>query len=438
MLIFKKHASIRPMTKTAFILNFFKLYNMLWNLCLPFLKKNKRLKQGFQKRITSFHHSRADIWIQAASAGEAYLAVQIIKSLTPQTPLTVLVTSTTSQGMDILRAGLKRETINTGIDLKIEWFPFDMPDTIKKAVKIINPCIMVLLETEIWPALLYYLKQNKTKIFIINARLSQKSHAHYRKTKILWKHLAPDLILATSLQDAERYEQIFETATVKTMSNIKFESIDTDTPDSGTLERIRNILSQTVPLTILASVRRQEEKEVIRIIKTVLKAFPNQVIAVFPRHMHRISAWKRLLTSHRLKFRLRSGITAPLAGSGIILWDTFGELKTAYGYASVVFVGGSLKPLGGQNFLEPAMQGAVTVIGPYYDDFAWVTDDIFKKGIVIKKNHWTAVAETILKTLETPETPSDRKHRAREYIKTRQGGAGQACDEILKAFDEFF
>ncbi|CCK79776.1 3-deoxy-D-manno-octulosonic acid transferase [Desulfobacula toluolica] len=426
------------MTKNAFILNFFKLYNMLWKLCLPFLARNKRLKHGFQKRITSFHHSRADIWIQAASAGEAYLAVQIIKKLTPQTPLTILATSITSQGMDILKTRLTRKTISSCINLKIEWFPFDMPQNIKKAVKKINPCIMVLLETEIWPALLYYLKQNKTKIFIINARLSQKSYTHYRKTKILWKHLEPDVILSTSRQDAQKYGQIFETKRIKTMSNIKFESIDTDILESATQKRIRNIFPQTVPLTILASIRKQEEKEVILIIKTILKAFPNQVIAVFPRHMHRIDACKRHLKSSGLKFCLRSEITDFPAKPGIILWDTFGELKTAYSCASVVFVGGSLKPLGGQNFLEPAMQGAVTVIGPHYDDFAWVTDEIFKQGIVIKKSHWKTVAETILKTLENPSSQSTCKHMAQKFIKTHQGGAGQVCDEILKAFDDFF
>ncbi|WP_299981343.1 glycosyltransferase N-terminal domain-containing protein [Desulfobacula sp.] len=425
------------MTKNAFILNFFKLYNMLWKMSLPFLKKNRRLKSEFQKRITSFHHTKADIWIQAASAGEAYLAVTILQTLEPKIKAKVLVTSTTFQGIDILKTGLTGNNISKFIDLKIEWFPFDMPVTIKEAVKTINPCIMVLLETEIWPALFYYLKQNQSKIFIINARLSKKSFSHYLKTKFLWKHLAPDYILATSRQDAKRYRQIFEQATVNTMSNIKFESIGMDTPDSDTLEQIKKIIPQTLPLTILASVRRQEEKEVFLILKKILKMFPGQVVAVFPRHMHRVNTWKKRLTSQNLNFHLRSEITSSPASPGIILWDTFGELKTAYGFASVVFVGGSLKPMGGQNFIEPAIEGAVTVTGPYYDDFVWVKDDIFKKGIVIKKNNWKTVAETIIKALETPVNRSDRKRLAREFIEINQGGTEQACNKILKAFDGY-
>jgi len=407
---------------------------MLWSLSIPFLKKNHRLKSGFQQRITSFHHTKADLWIQAASAGEAYLAVKILKKLEPKTKSKVLVTSTTSQGIDILKTGLTGNNFSKFIDLKIEWFPFDRPGTIKEAVKTINPCIMVLLETEIWPALFYYLKQNRTNIFIINARLSKKSFSHYMKTRFLWKHLAPDMILATSRQDAQRYQQIFEQTTVKTMPNIKFESIETDASDSSTLQ-IKKILPKTMPLTILASVKKQEEKDTILILKYILKTFPDQVVAIFPRHMHRIRSWERLLTSKDLHFHLKSEISSPLRNPGIILWDTFGELKTAYGFASVVFVGGSLKPLGGQNFIEPAIKGTVTVTGPHYDDFAWATDHIFKKGIVIKKNNWKAVAQTIIKTLETPVNKLDRKHLALEYLKSNQGGTQQACDEILKAFD---
>jgi len=425
------------MTKNAFILNFFKLYNILWRLSLPFLKKNKRLKFEFQKRITCFHLSKADIWIQAASAGEAYLAVAILKKLKPETKTTVLVTTTTSQGFDILKPLLNRQDISKLIALKIEWFPFDMPATIKEAVNTINPGIMVLLETEIWPALLYYLKENQTRIFIINARLSQKSFSLYQKTKFLWKQLAPDIILATSDQDAKRYRKIFKKTMVKTMPNIKFESIGADSPDTDTLNQIKQILPQTLPLTILASIRKQEEKDILHILKNILKLFPDQIVAIFPRHMHRISAWEKHLFSHGFTFTLRSRIHSSLTTPGIILWDKFGELKTTYGFGSVVFVGGSLKPLGGQNFIEPAIEGAVTITGPYYDDFAWAANDIFNKGIVIKKDNWKAIAETILKTLENPASKSDRKRAAQKYLKSNQGGTQQACDEILKAFDGF-
>ena len=101
----------------------------------------------------------------------------------------------------------------------------------------------------------------------------------------------------------------------------------------------------------------------------------------------------------------------------------------------MVFVGGSLKPLGGQNFIEPAMQGAVTVIGPYHEDFAWA-NDIFAKGLVIKKNNWKEISKTLVAAILEPVNRPDRKALAREYIQSNRGGTEQACNEILKAFDE--
>ena len=405
----------------------------MWRLSLPFLKTAKRLKYGFEERQSALHHSKADIWIQAASAGEAYLAVNIIQTLEPETNIKILVTSTTSQGIDILETRLTKKTFNRFIELRIEWFPFDMPDTIKAAVKAVNPTIMVLLETEIWPALLYFLKKNRSKILIINARLSRKSFSHYIKTRFLWKHLAPDIILAISNLDAKRYRCLFNNTIVKTMPNIKFGSMGADCPDTHAVKQIKTCLPHALPLTILASVRKEEEKEIILLIKEIFKIFPRQIVAIFPRHMHRVSPWKKLLNFHNLNFHLRSRISAELTNPGIILWDTFGELKAAYGLASIVFVGGSLKPLGGQNFIEPAVQGAVTVTGPYYDDFAWAGDDIFNKKIIIKKKSWRAVAKTIHKTLENPVNNKDQILVTQNYIKSNQGGTLQACNEILKS-----
>jgi len=423
------------MTKNAFILNFFKLYNMLWRLSLPFLKKNRRMRSGFQKRINASIHTKADVWIQAASAGEAYLAAKLLKTLCPKKKLKILITTTTFQGMDILQTQLTQKTLHTSIDLKIEWFPFDMPDMIERTIQIINPGVMVLLETEIWPALLYFLKRNKTRILIVNARLSKNSYGHYMRTRCLWKHLSPDTILATSQQDAKRYERLFERAQVSTMPNMKFESMDMGKPADDTHGCINKIFPPDLPLTILASIRKQEEKDMVRILNHIFNGFPNQIVAIFPRHMHRIRAWKKRLASQNLKFQLRSQIETCLKNPGIILWDTFGELTTAYGLAQVVFVGGSLKPLGGQNFIEPAVKGAVIVTGPFYEDFAWATDEIFKKRIVIQEKNWRAVAQTITTALKNPLNRSLRRHRVQEYLHSKKGGTLQACNEILKAFD---
>lgn len=418
------------MAKNSVILNFFKLYNMVWKVVLPFLKLNKRLHTGFAQRKSSFHHARADIWIQAASAGEAYLAVKIIQTLQPHTKTRILTTSTTRQGMDILQAGTTTHKIHPMVTVTIQWFPFDIPCVIEKTVEKTAPKAMLLIETEIWPALLFYLKKKQVPIYIVNARLSQKSHGRYLKTKWLWQHLNPDKILAVSEQDAHRYRQLFHKTVVETMANIKFETMAQGSPDNSIVRQVQNFLPDGLPLTILASIRKPEEKQVISLIKYIQKKIPDQVIAVFPRHMHRIDAWQKQFTRHGLEYRLKSTISKPVSTPVLILWDRFGELKDIYGLADAVFVGGSLVPLGGQNFLEPALTGARTVTGPHYDDFAWVGEDIFTRQIIWKAANWQAAAQQLVYFLDTPADKKYQGRIARQYIAFHQGGARKVCDQI--------
>lgn len=430
------------MAKNRFILNFLKLYNLLWKLALPLLKKNSRLSPQFDKRTSSEHFSEADIWIQAASAGEALLAVRIIKCLEPAKKIRILVTSTTIQGIEILKSELTNDQADLNTSASVLWdhnitietglFPFDCPAVMKNAVKRINPTLMVLLETEIWPAHLFYLRENGTKIFIINARLSEKSCRNYMRTKFIWKHIYPDQIFAVSPSDKSKYEKVFSRSVISTMPNIKFDIFESSlTKNAEHKNHLENLLAKKLPFTILASIRTQEEKQTLEMIKHLLKEFPDQIVAVFPRHMHRIKHWEKKLNRSRLRFSLRTDLQKPFKGPGIILWDKFGELNQAYRLAHSVFVGGSLKPLGGQNFLEPATAGAFTVTGPYYDDFAWAGEDIFIQNIVSRKNSWQDAAKAIVSELKAPKIKKNRAAAAEKYLKSSQGGSLKASSVIM-------
>ena len=278
------------MTKCAFIPNFFKFYNMLWNAALPFLKRHPRLAPTFDRRINPVHLQPADIWIQAASAGEAYLAVSIIKALDPDRPVTILLTTTTDQGMEILTQALSSKTYSPHIKLCFDIFPLDSPKAMDKAVQQVNPAVMVLLETELWPAHLYALKRNHTSVLILNGRLSRKSSRNYRLTKAFWRCFAPERILAISDQDAQRFSQVFSHTHIETMDNIKFDRMKFQKTDTDNdVSALAAIVPRQLPLSIIASFRRQEEKQIIDMVKALKKEVPNQVIALFPRHMHRIA-----------------------------------------------------------------------------------------------------------------------------------------------------
>lgn len=441
------------------------VYNFAWQAVLPLLKTHQRLKPGFSRRTSAAHFSKCDIWIQAASAGEAYLACSLVKSMRFQAKTQVLVSTTTIQGMEILEKELAHrlpnqplnlspnqpqnqlanknmelgpaQTLDPSVKIMLAWFPFDMPSLMESAVKRIDPAVMVLLETELWPGLLSCLKRRGTEIIMVNARLSEKSFKGYRRTAFLWRHLAPDTILAISVREAERFAALFPKAEIKVMPNIKFDALTTMNgalPKTGT-DSNENNLNPKIPVSILASIRREEEEMAQRIVARILKGFPNQVVAIFPRHMERIRSWERNLTRAGYNWCLRSRRSdlKTVEPGSIILWDTFGELKQACSVATTAFVGGSLLPLGGQNFMEPAMAGAATVTGPHLKDFLWVGEEIFQKKIVHRAKNWQQVADFMIENLVNVPRRSVQEEQTQNFIQTHQGGTRLAVNQITRS-----
>ncbi len=492
------------MNNLRFIHLFTKFYNLIWKLVLPFLKTVPRLKQGLNQRISADHLTKADIWIHGASAGEAYLAVEIVKHLYPDNSLTIMLSSTTLQGMEILKNKVIDDLESTGkpsssassassssaaavavsdnfsascskdkslswsnnIICKITWFPFDMPEIMENVVSKIDPQLMVILETELWPGLLMALKKRKKDIIIINARLSSKSYNAYLKTSFLWKKLFPDHIIAVSEKDKARFKKIFKKSKIETMPNIKFDAVcnynlklntmslvnSEDLNSRGLITFLQNktgvmpgvgreipsaaINSHKYPMSILVSIRREEEQDAEKIITEILRRFPNQVVGLFPRHMHRIEHWKTRLSDLGFTWQLRSEIKDNLQKGNIILWDVFGELKQIYPFAAAAFIGGSLKSLGGQNFIESAVWGTATVTGPFTNDFSWVGENIFKKGIVTKVKNWYEVVAFIVANLQNPCDRQALAGKARLYFMEKRGGTDFACRKIKEIVNQ--
>jgi len=124
---------------------------------------------------------------------------------------------------------------------------------------------------------------------------------------------------------------------------------------------------------------------------------------------------------------LRSDIKTQIPDGAVILWDVFGELDLAYAQASAAFVGGTLAPLGGQNFLEPLISGITPVIGPFWDNFKWVGKEILDLGIVHQAVSWKEVAEILIAAIMNPQPRETVRQQAGAYIKKRQGGTDIAC-----------
>ncbi len=417
----------------------FCLYDLAWKIAIPWLRKNQRLAEGFgQRTLRRDMPGRADLWIQAASAGESYLAQTFLRKLRPARPIRVLMTTNTRQGMDILEKTATDIAANRDdLDIRTAYFPFDRPSLMAKAVHHIRPRLMVFLELEMWPGLLSALRKHDSKVLVINGRITPKSLRGYLFWPSIWQSLAPDKVLAISPDDADRFATLFGKHRVAVMRNIKFDRISEEAADE------KNPLSEMIPrdhpFLVLGSTRQEEEPAIENMILHILQRQPGTVIGLFPRHMHRIAYWETALNRMETPWMQRSELSGSVgelfSNGGVILWDTFGELSLAYALSKAVFVGGSLAQLGGQNFLEPLICGVIPVIGPSWENFAWVGADIADQGLVRVASDWKAAADILAAHLENPQPKQVVHEAALRYVRARQGGTERACRVVAALLD---
>ncbi len=411
----------------------FALYRLAWGMGLPFLQFSRRLSEGYRQRCFKSHLPEpADLWMQAASVGESFLAIELLKKLRPHRPTRALVTTNTRQGMEVLeRARSKNTPLDENLSTAVAYFPFDKPDIMNRAVAQIAPRVTILLESEMWPAHLAALKQSGSAILVINGRMTQRSLRKYCLWPSFWHRLGPDRVLAISAEDAKRFSRLFGANRVEVMSNIKFDRLDFDPEPSTKPNPLVSFFPPETRLVILGSIRGAEEKPVREILLELQRKQPDIVIGLFPRHAERVGGWSSFLSDRRIAWQLRSRIDRAVKPGAVILWDTFGELGHAYQLSIAAFVGGSLAPLRGQNFLEPLASGIRPVIGPSWEDFHWVGDDIIKSGLVRIARDWKAAAGLLAEDIARPAAREEIRRRAQAYVKDRQGGSAQACGLIL-------
>jgi 3-deoxy-D-manno-octulosonic-acid transferase len=429
------------------------IYTLTWYLFLPFTFFSSRLRQGLKQRWGfCLPEGPFDLWIQAASVGEAQLAITIVNALASTThsnhSTSILITTCTSQGFEVLKKKMNPDAANNAnLHIELAYFPFDPLCIMFRSIARISPRLVLILETEIWPSFLSVCKIKSIPVILANARMSTRSYSRYLKIRRLLSAIGPNKILAISENDARRFADIFspclaqipdnqhrtssvENRTIKTMSNIKFDQISVDPPLKYVQNPLAKYFKPRPPLVVLASTRQQEEEKIKWLIKKMIHDHSRTIIALFPRHMHRLDAWKQFLSQEKINWILRSELKGQITGSVVVIWDKFGELLPAYALARSVYVGGSIVPCGGQNFLEPISQGVIPCIGPFWDNFKWVGEELIHQNLVIQVND---VKELYIELSRPARMSRDKVHaRFQEYIKNKKGGTKIVWKEITR------
>jgi len=448
---------------------FFRLYGLLWRLARPVLRHRRRLADGWTERLIPDGWAQAaDLWIQAASGGEARLAVALLRELGQNLKkqkkgvLRVLVTTWTRQGRDVLaNSGLGSE--NSPLSLTVRFAPLDDPAITRRAVAQVKPRLLVLLETELWPGLMRACAEANVPIQVLNARMTRASHEGYRIIRFVMRRLPVHSVHAVSEEDAQRFARIFlpysrpdtkpepESWTppvIETMPNMKLDAAAEalSTPAPCPADPIC-IVKRDKPVILLASVRKEEEHRLCPVIHSLIRLFPQITLIIAPRHLHRVEAWKERLYDLGLwpvlasELQAREDSIAPLGQP--LIWDRFGDLPQLYALADTVFVGGSLG-LGGQNFLEALSAGVIPLVGPSLDNFRWAlgkNPSLEEAGLIrIFPRLRTMKAlgthlEEFCREGRISTSRDEVRSRFRDWLSPRTGGTALAARHVLDLLD---
>lgn len=425
------------------------IYNLFFILLLPilllrFLFKSLQLKsyrQRLKERLGIFklpkdlNLNSKFIWIHAVSVGEVMAAIPIINKLKHQLPkISIILTCTTTRGSEIIQQKLSQLVIHV-------YFPLDISFAINTFLSKFKPVLLIIIEKELWPNLIWHCNQRNIPIIIINAQLSNKS---FKKYLLINQFIKPLLNSVTQICtqtkfDAYKFKQLLSKEkhnNIIITGNIKFDIAmeNKNLIQHNSYSNIDFINQQNTKIWIAASTHSIEENLIFKAHQLILKKIPNTILILAPRHPERINLIIKEILKSNFTYQQHSlgsvfNEIVPKINAQIYLVDSIGELNKFYQISQAAFVGGSLIPnIGGHNVLEPAVLGLPIAIGPYTANCQQIVTNLrSQNGLKIVKNP-EELAQQMIEWLNNKELRENIGNNAKNYLIKQSG----VSDKIMK------
>ena len=407
-----------------------RLYSLLWSAALPLaplrLAWRGRREPGYRDHVGERFGRYRDaappriLWVHAVSLGETRAAAPLVERLRRAHPeATVLLTHMTATGR---AAG--RELFVDGV--RQAWLPYDAPFAVRRFLAHFKPCVGLLMETELWPNLVALAHDADVPIYLVNARMSEKSARGYARFPALTRPMFAALsgVAAQTGADAARIAALGAPAPVVT-GNLKFDAAVADNGEALGRE-LKGRFGETRPTWVAASTRDGEEAMILDALST--RRLPTGALTVIvPRHPQRFGVVADLLQARAIPFVRRSSNAPVTADIEVVLGDSMGEMAGYCAAADVVFVGGSLLPLGGQNLIEPIAMGRPTLVGPHMFNFADATEKALAAGAAVE----VANAQTLIATVAALFEDAPRRRAMRDAALAFHAAHRGATDRLL-------
>ena len=361
------------------------------------------------------------IWVHAVSVGEVMAAHPLIRELKKKYPHRKLILSTVTVTGHFTASRRVPEAD------AIFYFPFDYPCIVRRVIKGINPEIVLVAETELWPNFFRELKRQGIPAAVINGRISPHSYKNYQKFRKFFGMVFDQVTLfcMQSEEDAQRIKDIgADPGKVMVTGNLKFD------------QKIQG--AQANPVAISAgrkvitagSTHRGEEAALLEVFSRLREKYPKLLLIIAPRHPERFDEVEGVINSAGYECQRRTSLRGPV--KDVLLLDTIGELRSFYAMCDIAFVGGSLVKVGGHNLLEPAAMKKPVIFSRYMFNFKEISEALISSGggIMVKdKGELYAELNALLADGDRAKSMGERAFRV---IESNAGAAKKTIEAISR------
>ncbi|HCU89551.1 MAG TPA: 3-deoxy-D-manno-octulosonic acid transferase [Gammaproteobacteria bacterium] len=413
------------------------VYNVFFYLIVPMLlvrafwrgRRFSGYRDRWQERFSiglPAGPAQRPVWIHAVSVGESVAATPIVEEMRERFPdAPILFTTTTPTGAD---AAMRR----FGDSVLQVYFPYDLPLVVRRFVEHFNPRCLILMETELWPNLLHCCKTKSVPVMMANARLSQKSAWQYRRVPSITAAMlsAVDYIAVQGFQDRDRFLSLgVDHDAIEVTGNLKFDiDLPSSVMESG--RSLRRFLGTSRAVLIAGSTRDGEEEILLQVFADLKAKYSDLLLLIAPRHPERFDSVAALCRTAGFQISRKScGDSCP-PESAIYLVDSMGELPSFYAASDVAFVGGSMRPFGGHNVLEPAALGIPVVVGRYTYNFTEIVGMLSAVGALTVAENQIALGNCIEEWFRNSESRDLAGAAGRRMVAENKGAIGRVVRMI--------
>jgi len=396
---------------------------------------SKRFRMALPQRLGFFQSPclQRPIWVHAASVGEVFCSIPLLKKIKNEFPQSnIVLTTITAAGNETARSYLSETD-------QVLFAPIDHPFIIRRTIKKIQPSLLLIAETELWPNLLRSCGKRGIPIILFNGRVSQKSFRRYLLFKFFFKECLKyiSLFLMQTEEDRTRMVQMGgKSQNARTVGNLKFDQTFPPCAQEALMEMSKALhLQGKEKILIAGSTHPGEEEILVGLYKELKKTDPDLVLILAPRHLERLEEVERILKKEALSWLRKTSLGMATSQSEqrrpeVILLDTMGELMSIYSLGTLVFVGGSLVPIGGHNPLEPLFFRKCVLFGPYMFHFSEITRRLIEAGGAIQVSGKEEVFSRVKHLLSDEEARKELGEKGHQFLRRHQGATERMLEEI--------